>query len=201
MLSHIAFPLDRPAFFALLVLAAAVGAVLFVPLANHRMSGSERRVSAGSHALFLLYIAAVVAVILWPFPIVTAELCKPHRIASSAQLVPFQFVAHAFREAAFDSWASAIRVAGEASANSLLFVPLGMYLRSVLRWRIRTILAIAAAFAMLLELTQLTGVWGAYPCAYRRFDVDDVIMNSAGAVVGAGFASCLDRIKRGLDPP
>lgn len=37
-----------------------------------------------------------------------------------------------------------------------------------------------------VELTQLTGIWGIYPCAYRQFNVDDLMLNLAGVL--AGFA-------------
>ena len=35
-----------------------------------------------------------------------------------------------------------------------------------------------------VELTQLTGLWGLYECAYRQFNVDDLILNALGVVVG-----------------
>jgi uncharacterized RDD family membrane protein YckC len=34
------------------------------------------------------------------------------------------------------------------------------------------------------EVTQLTGIYGLYPCAYRTFDVDDLILNTVGSLVG-----------------
>jgi len=37
----------------------------------------------------------------------------------------------------------------------------------------------------LIECTQLTGDWFLYPCAYRIFDVDDLLANSLGALIGA----------------
>lgn len=44
-----------------------------------------------------------------------------------------------------------------------------------------------------VELTQLTGLWGLYPCAYRQFDVDDLILNTAGVVGGFAAARGLRR--------
>ena len=35
-----------------------------------------------------------------------------------------------------------------------------------------------------IELTQLTGIWGLYPCAYRQFNVDDLLMNVLGVSLG-----------------
>ncbi|MFF2371661.1 VanZ family protein [Agromyces sp. NPDC058110] len=69
--------------------------------------------------------------------------------------------------------------------NVLLFVPLGVFVR--LLWRRGVLVSLAAGFglSLLIELTQLTGVWGLYPCAYRVFDVDDLLTNTAGAVLGS----------------
>ena len=35
-----------------------------------------------------------------------------------------------------------------------------------------------------IEMTQLTGIWGLYPCAYRQFNVDDLLMNVLGVSLG-----------------
>lgn len=73
--------------------------------------------------------------------------------------------------------------------NVALFVPLGVLLR-VRRGR-GVVAAGAAGLAMslLIELTQYTGIWGVYPCAYRYFDVGDLLANPLGAVVGSAFAA------------
>lgn len=39
--------------------------------------------------------------------------------------------------------------------------------------------------SLTVELTQVTGVWGLYDCAYRIFDVDDLFTNTLGALLGA----------------
>lgn len=44
-----------------------------------------------------------------------------------------------------------------------------------------------AGLTLFVELTQLTGLWGIYPCAYRQFNVDDLIMNLLGVLVGAAL--------------
>ena len=41
-----------------------------------------------------------------------------------------------------------------------------------------------AVLTLLVELTQLTGIWGLYSCAYRQFNVDDLLLNFLGVVVG-----------------
>lgn len=50
-----------------------------------------------------------------------------------------------------------------------------------LRW----VIGLGAATTLAVETAQLTGFWGLSPCAWRRFDVDDLILNFAGATLGA----------------
>lgn len=40
------------------------------------------------------------------------------------------------------------------------------------------------ALSLFFEITQLTGIYGIYNCAYRIFDVDDLILNSTGSLFG-----------------
>lgn len=68
-------------------------------------------------------------------------------------------------------------------ANFLICALLGALLAPHVRR-----LAVAAGYGALLstgiELSQLTGVFGLYPCPWRQFDVDDLILNVAGVCVG-----------------
>lgn len=50
--------------------------------------------------------------------------------------------------------------------------------------RIWIALTIGAGLTLSVELTQLTGIWGLYPCAYRQFNVDDLFLNAVGVVTG-----------------
>ncbi len=83
--------------------------------------------------------------------------------------------------------------------NVALFVPLGFFVRW-LGGRGALLAGMAGlAVSGLIELTQLTGVWGLYDCAYRVFDVDDLLMNTAGAVIGSLLGLVVPRRLRGLD--
>lgn len=68
--------------------------------------------------------------------------------------------------------------------NVLLFVPWGFIARAVYKMNFRATLLSGFAATLLIELTQLTGIWGIYPCRYRTFDVDDMITNTLGAMIG-----------------
>jgi glycopeptide antibiotics resistance protein len=69
--------------------------------------------------------------------------------------------------------------------NVLLFVPLGWFVRVVTKRGVVVATLVGAAVSLLVELTQRTGVWGVYDCAYRLFDVDDLLVNTLGATLGS----------------
>lgn len=82
--------------------------------------------------------------------------------------------------------------------NVLLFVPLGFFVRVLFGRGILTALLVGFGLSLFIETTQLTGVWGIYPCAYRFFDVGDMITNTSGALLGAVFGLVVPRARRGL---
>ncbi|WP_194410169.1 VanZ family protein [Microbacterium cremeum] len=77
--------------------------------------------------------------------------------------------------------------------NVLLFVPLGFFVRVLAGRGIPTALVAGLAVSALVETTQLTAVWGLYPCAYRVFDVDDLLANTCGALAGSLLALLVPR--------
>ncbi|WP_396658802.1 VanZ family protein [Microbacterium oxydans] len=81
--------------------------------------------------------------------------------------------------------------------NVLLFVPLGFFVRVLAGRGMLTALAAGFGLSLLVETTQLTGVWGVYPCAYRFFDVGDLMTNTLGAVIGCIVAILVPRSLRG----
>lgn len=61
---------------------------------------------------------------------------------------------------------------------------IGCTLPAVLRTPARAA-GFGALLTALVEISQLTGIAGIYPCAYRQFNVDDLLMNFAGVCAGA----------------
>lgn len=82
----------------------------------------------------------------------------------------------------------------EAFFNVLLLVPLGVYLRYYFRRNFIQTFLIGLSTTLFFELSQLTGLWGLYAHPYRLFDVDDLILNTLGAIVGYLVAGPLLRI-------
>ncbi|WP_313813972.1 VanZ family protein [Glutamicibacter sp.] len=72
--------------------------------------------------------------------------------------------------------------------NIILFMPLGILAVRWLRGNVFTGVLLGFAASLAIELTQYTGMWGLYHCAYRVADVDDLIMNTLGALIGGIIA-------------
>jgi len=81
--------------------------------------------------------------------------------------------------------------------NVLLFVPVGFFIRVLGGRGVATALVGGIALSGFIEVTQLMGVWGLYPCAYREFDVGDLLTNTLGAVLGSLLALVVPRRLRG----
>lgn len=176
------------------MLGVLVGILLFVPFVaiSYRRRG---RVTLARTALWLaalVYFWAIWTYTLLPLPdpdaiecVATmtdpAELIRDLRRAASAPGNPLRHPA--FLQIAF---------------NILLFVPLGVFLRVIGGRGVVTALGVGFAVSLLIETTQLTGVWGIYPCAYRYFDVGDLITNTTGAVLGAVLALAVPESLRGM---
>jgi glycopeptide antibiotics resistance protein len=131
--------------------------------------------------LVLLYAVLAWAQVLLPFP--QDEICLVRHV--DAQLVPFRWVTDAQRYTGGSFLELALSPPVVVRAlNVLLLVPLGVLLR---RWwgrGLATTVAVGFLVSLAFELTQWTGVWGVVECAYRTFDVDDLIANTAGAALG-----------------
>lgn len=177
---------------ALLAVLAAV--LLFVPFVarEHRRRGELR---PGSLLLFLaalLYSLALVAYVLVPLPPLGPGFC-----AEFGDLQP------QWRPlAGFDgvqrpqSWVELTGLLADPAVqqfgfNVLLFVPLGVFARHLARLSVPWSVLGGLAASLAIEVTQVTGIWFLYPCPYRQFDVDDLIANTAGALVGALAAPLL----------
>lgn len=68
--------------------------------------------------------------------------------------------------------------------NVLLLVPLGMFLRYYFKCTWWKCLIIGFATSLFFEISQLSGLFGIYLHPYRIFDVDDLITNTSGAMIG-----------------
>ena len=67
-------------------------------------------------------------------------------------------------------------------------MPFGVYLRYYFCYNWRKTLRLSFLLSLFFELTQLSGLYFIYPGSYRLFDVDDLIVNTAGSMIGFALA-------------
>lgn len=67
--------------------------------------------------------------------------------------------------------------------NIVFFMPVGAALSPFLRTS-RVAAACGLGLSLTIELTQLTGLYGYYDCAYRHADVTDLMTNTLGVWLG-----------------
>ena len=153
-----------------------------------------RRGGAGRHVLarsgFALYLVLAWLLVLMPFPDESVL-----RDPAPVNLVPFGWLADAsagvrYVGGGLGAWLTN-RTVVYVFSNVLLTMPFGAYLRRAHRWGAARVALAALGLSLAFELTQLTAVWGIAGTRYRTFDVDDLIANTAGALLGWLFVPLL----------
>lgn len=185
---------------ALFVFPLAVGPVTYLHYRRHsRMAGWSALVTVGA----FFYFWGVVAFTLFPLPTTNTEFCTLRQDISYWQLVPFASITDLMDAAAVDGVVTTLVSTAfwQVAFNVLLLVPLGFLVAYRFRKGVGWAVAAGLGTSLLIELTQGTGVWGLHGCPYRLADVDDLLANTAGAVVGWLIGRALSRVLPDPDPP
>ncbi|MDX3382321.1 VanZ family protein [Streptomyces niveiscabiei] len=186
----------EPAFWAALLMSVAAF-VLFVPYIAVRY---RRRGELGLGNLALafagpLYGLALFFYVFAPFPAVGSDFCAAVGVRRP-QVIPFHFLHDMGRPAAGGGPTAVLHdpALTQVLLNVALFVPLGMFVRYLFGRSVPVTAVVGLGVSLLIETTQLTGDWFIYPCAYRLFDVDDLIANGLGGLLGALAAPLLSAV-------
>ncbi|TQM82770.1 glycopeptide antibiotics resistance protein [Saccharothrix saharensis] len=163
-----------------------VGALVLLPLVAlhyYRFGRVEPRRALVLYGL-LAYGLVAMAVIFLPFP--SALECTGEDMLSTT---PFQWVTDMRNNlsATGRSGVEAVvtsTVFLQQALNVALFVPLGVVLRKSYGRGPFTVIAVGLGISLAVEVVQYTGNLGAFPCPYRIADVDDLISNTAGSLLG-----------------
>ncbi|MBP2368189.1 VanZ family protein [Pseudonocardia parietis] len=184
------------------VLAIAFGAALMLAVLVPVVALSYRRRGRfGPRELLMVgtvpvYGLAILTYTLLPLPQVDAAFCAGRSAADVLQTRPFQFVADIARIASrqdaggMRAWIANGAVQ-QVVLSVVLFAPLGWLLRGPFHRSLPVTVVAGFGVSLLVEITQYTGNWFLFPCAYRVADVDDLIANTAGALLGALAATLL----------
>lgn len=137
---------------------------------------------------FILYMLCAYCLVILPLP--TGEAAA-NLSGHQAQLVPFTFLGDIARESDAvlsqpRTWLTVFNSNAFLTTlfNLFLTMPFGMYLRYYFRCGWKRTLVYSLLLSLFFELTQLSGLYFIYPGSYRLFDVDDLIVNTCGSMIG-----------------
>ena len=136
---------------------------------------------------FILYLITIYFLVILPLPNKEDVIYKPNMI----KLIPFGFINDFIRESSFviNDPTTYLKAIKEPCFYTVIFnifmtIPFGMYLRYYFKCNFKKTLFISFILSLFFELTQLTGLYWLYSYPYRVFDVDDLIMNTLGGIIG-----------------
>ena len=167
---------------------------------NYRRHGSVMGLRVPIVYSFILYLLCCYFLVILPLPSrdYVAQMTGP-----TTQLIPLNFVSDIVREVnlakagGLDDVIRSIflnRAFYQVIMNVLMFMPLGIYLRYYFRCSLRRTILLSFLLSLFFELTQLSGLCFIYPRGYRLFDVDDLIVNTLGGLIGYLVAGPLARL-------
>ncbi|WP_026360566.1 VanZ family protein [Amycolatopsis nigrescens] len=177
----------------------AIWATVLVPqliVQQARLGRVDPRRLAGTAAV-ILYGCLALAVVLLPLPGPNSR-----QLEQTIQLNPFQWVTDIGTELHKHELSPTIEHAltsqtfQQLAMNVLLFVPIGLFARTMWRRGIVGAGLIGFAVSLAVEITQVTANFGTAPFVYRIFDVDDLISNTGGALLGWVAAALFLALRR-----
>ena len=138
-----------------------------------------------------VYTTALFVYTLMPLPSNRVAWCADHHVGYN--LTPFAFINDIREETAGMTLAQVARSFPvlQVAFNVILFVPFGVIMRRYFGRGIVLSTLAGLATSAFIEASQYTGLFGIYPCSIRVADVDDIMTNTLGALLGAILAPAL----------
>lgn len=166
--------------------------IALLPLApyywRHRKRGIVNPVRLLAFYSLVLYVMITWYFVVLPLP---SEAYLATIGPAGRNWIPFSYFRDLSTATGFDvmqgsTWFSAVgsNFALQYWFNILMLLPLGMYLRYLFGLKARTAAPIILMTTVFFEVTQLTGVFFWFSKPYRSFDVDDIICNFIGGMLG-----------------
>lgn len=137
---------------------------------------------------FIFYLLCAYFLVILPLPSVESIKNNPNFMI---EWIPFHFIVDFLKETPLilSDPSTYLKALLHPSfyvvlLNILLFVPFGMFLRYYKRYSLKKVIFYSFFLSLFFEFTQLTRLYGLYPKPYRLCDIDDLILNTLGGVVG-----------------
>lgn len=169
----------------LFYLAGALGYALVVALVVViTITVQRRRWPRAGFVCLTLFFLFILFLGLHPFPERATLDCSGG--GSAPLLTPFGFldrIAQLWREGApLSVWLRDVSVVSSVM-NFVFFAMLGAGLATQ-RISAGRALLLLCGLSGLIEISQITALFGFYPCPYRHFELDDLILNTWGGAAG-----------------
>lgn len=136
---------------------------------------------------FILYMITIYFLVILPLPKESDVVPKDNMI----RLIPFSFVSDFLNETSLviNNPKTYIKALAEPCFYTVIFnvfmtIPFGMYLRYYFKCNLKRTIIFSFLLSLFFEITQLTGLYFIYKYPYRVFDVDDLIINTFGGIIG-----------------
>lgn len=176
--------------FQAVVLFPIVVAVFTLPYIayNYHKYGSILSLKVLIVYSFIFYLLCMYCLVVLPLP-------SPEKAATlhshKMQLEPFLFIKDIIKKAHVipsepKTWLTIVlnKAFLVNILNLFLAVPFGMYLRYYFKKSFSQTFILSLLLSLFFEITQLTGLYFIYSGSYRLFDVDDLIVNTLGGILG-----------------
>ncbi len=180
-----------------IIIGAIVAVLLFVPFvaASYRLRGRMTVSRTIGWAALLVSFLAIWTYTILPAPAITDDYrCSTPNLDLLTDLRDILLIQQSGTSLIANA---ALQV---VVLNIIFFMPLGFLVRFLFRWGIARAALSGLVVSLAVETTQLTGIWGLYPCSYRLFSVTDLLHNTLGAVIGSLIALALLRRRASLTP-
>jgi hypothetical protein len=180
-----------------IVIGAIVAVLLFVPFvaASYRLRGGMTLGRTIGWAALLVSFLAIWTYTILPAPAITDDYrCSTPNLDLLTDIRDILLIQQSGTSLIANA---ALQV---VVLNIIFFMPLGFLVRYLFGWGVARAALSGLVVSLAVETTQLTGIWGLYPCSYRLFSVTDLTHNTLGAVIGSLIALALLRRRQALAP-
>lgn len=137
---------------------------------------------------FIFYLLAAYCLIILPLP---PQSVVAHLTTPKYNLMPLTFVREFINTTPLvltnpHTYLATLKQAAviQPLFNIVLTIPFGVYLRYFFKMDFKKTILLSFGLSLFFELTQLSGLYGIYPRPYWLFDVDDLLLNTTGGLIG-----------------
>ena len=137
---------------------------------------------------FIFYLLCAYFLVILPLPPIDTIKNNPNWMI---QIIPFHFIIDFLTETSLKitNPSTYIKTLIDPSCyvvifNIFLFIPFGMFLKYYKGYPLKKVGKYSFLLSLFFEFTQLTRLYGIYPKPYRLCDIDDLLLNTLGGIIG-----------------